>query len=319
MVTILRLVSRFRDIAELRGGRLFVACLGLAAVTQLVGAGGIPLRHLKLNPTAEKVDFFAGLESGTLTTRMIPNDIRGGNLYIQNKTEEPVTVILPDAIVGVHVLKQFGGGFGGGGFGGQQGGLGGGLGGQQGGLGGGGGQSQGGGFGGGQGGFGGGLGGGGLGGGGIGGGGGQGFFSIPPHKTAQVPYNAVCLNYGKPDPMPKMTYRPVPVEQYTSDQVLQETLKIYGTGQIDYSVAQAATWHLTDRLSPSDLSAIKRHRIFGDPTSQESVFSEDSLRAADELLTIARTRAAQRKDSQATPTGTSRQSAQTVNTEAGKS
>jgi len=286
------MLSNLLKAALLRRAGLVSACMALVAVTQLVGAGSVPAKNLKLDPWADKVELFAGMEDGSLSTRMIPADIHGGNIFIQNKSDKPLTVILPEAIVGVHVLKQFGGGFGGGqqgGFGGQQGGFGG-QGGQQGG------QSQGGGFGGGQqGGF-----GGGQQGGFGGGGGGQGFFSIPPNKTAQVPYNAVCLNYGKADPMPRMTYRPVPLEQYTDDKVLQETLKIYGTGRLNYTVAQAATWHLTDKLSVNDLANIKKYRIPGDVTSQERVFSDEVLRSADQILTIAKTRAAEREKSEPT-------------------
>jgi hypothetical protein len=251
----------------------------IVASTQLVGAGGIPIRNLKLDESADKVEFFAGMKDGSLSIRMIPIDIREGNIFIQNKTNKTLTVLLPEAFVGIHVLKQFGGG---GGFGGQQGG----------------GQGQGGGFGG-QGGFGGGMGGaGGLGGGGFGGGG-QGFFSIPPHKTAQLAYNGVCLNYGKPDPMPSMTYYPIPIEQYTDNKVLQESLKMYGTGQLDYSVAQAAAWHLTDKLSAQDLADIKTFRIPGDVSTQESVFSESDLQSAAESLTVAQQRAVQRDKTEA--------------------
>lgn len=273
------------SMAQVGRKQAMLLCLLLFATPLLTGAGGIPIRNLKLDKSAAQIEFFEGMKDGSLAIRMIPSDVKGGNMFIQNQTDKPLTVLLPEAFVGVHVLKQFGGGGLGvgqqGGFGGQQGGFGG----QQGG-----GQSQGGGFGGqgGQGGF------GGIGGGGIGGGGGQGFFSIPPHKTAQIAYQGVCLNYGKPDPMPGMKYIPVPLETFTDNKVLQESLKLYGTGQLDYSVAQAAVWHLTDNLSVQDLTEIKKFRIPGDFSTQESVFSDRVLQSADELLAIAKQRATRR-------------------------
>ena len=79
----------------------------------------------KFDPSAERVEFFKGMEDGQLETRFVPKDANGGFLLVTNTTEEPITVDLPDAFVAVQVLKQFGGGgMGGGGMGG--GGMGGG-------------------------------------------------------------------------------------------------------------------------------------------------------------------------------------------------
>jgi len=88
----------------------------------------------KFDPTAEKVEFFKGMEEGQLETKLVPKDSKGGFLLVTNKSEEPVTVELPEAFVAVPVLKQFGGmggggmgGMGGGGMGGMGGGGGGGF------------------------------------------------------------------------------------------------------------------------------------------------------------------------------------------------
>jgi hypothetical protein len=273
--------SNLLKAALLRRAGLISCCLALVMITQLVGAGRIPVQNLKLDPKAAKVELFDGMEDGSLTSRLIPDDIHGGNVFIENKTNKPLTVILPEAVVGVHVLKQMGGmmgGMGGGGMGGMGGGMGG-MGGGMGGGGMGGGQSMGGGM-------------GGMGGG-MGGGGG-GFFSIPPHKVAQVPFQSVCLNYGKPDPMPKMTYVLVPVEKFVESKVLQELLRIYGTGKMDYSIAQAATWHLTDKLSLEDLLSMRKSLIPGDSSADIPVFSLEELQAASRLVAVAEKRAEER-------------------------
>ena len=209
----------------------------------------------KFDPSAERVEFFKGMEDGQLETRFVPKDANGGFLLVTNTTEEPITVDLPDAFVAVQVLKQFGGGgMGGGGMGG--GGMGGGGMGGGGQGGGGGNQNAGGGMGGGGGG--GGMGGGGMGGGGMGGGGqggGGGFFSIPPERTVRVPYVSACLNHGKPDPSARLEYKLVPVDKYTDDKVLAELIRMVGTGRVNQHSAQAAIWTRTDNMSWQELAA----------------------------------------------------------------
>jgi len=213
------------------------------------------LTHPKFDPTAERVGLFEGMEDGRLESKMVAKDSTGGFVIISNTSDQPLTVDLPEAFVGVQVLKQLGGlggGLGGGGFGG--GGLGGGLGGQQGGQQ----QNVGGGLGGQQGG----LGGGGLGGGGLGGGGGN-FFSIPPEKAVKVPYVSACLNHGKAEPNPRIEYKIVPVEEYTQDAVLTELIKMVGTGRIDQHSAQAAIWTRTDNMTWQQLAAKSSRAIGG--------------------------------------------------------
>lgn len=276
--------SVFLKAALLRRAGLVSACVALVAATQLIGAGKAPMKILKYDPAAEKMQMFEAIESGALSVRVVAHDAKGGNMYFENLSGKPLTVEVPQALAIVHVLKQFGGGMGGGmgGMGGMQGGMGG----MQGGMGGmGGGQMGGGGMGG-MGGMQGGM--GGMGGGGMGGmgGGGGGFFSIPPERVAQVPYLGVCLNHGKPDPTPRMTYRPVRLENAVPDKVLREMLRLYGMGKVDFTVAQAAAWHITDKMSWEQLASKKEYTIPGVFSSQVPTFSVDQLQAAHELLNI---------------------------------
>ena len=202
---------------------------------------------LSFDPAAEKVDFFEAIAKGTLDATMIPQDAKSGNMFIENTTDKPLTVEMPDAFVGVQVLKQYGGG--GGGFGGGGGGFGGGGGGGFGGA-----QSTGGGTGGTTGA----RGGGGIGGGRGGGGGGAGFFSVPPDKIVRVEYSSVCLEHGKREPTSGMRYRPVQVEQYSKDPVLKELLARVGNKEIDSEAAQAAAWHVCNDMSWEQLATKKR-------------------------------------------------------------
>lgn len=237
------------------------------------------------DPAAERVELMDAVDAGQLSAKMIPRNAQGGNVLIENLTDEPLTVQLPDSVVAVSVHAQFGGGAGGlggggaGGFGG--GGLGGGGGGGQ--------QAAGGGFGGG----GGGIGGGGIGGGGIGGmGGGGGFFSIPPQSIVSVPLNTVCLEHGKPEPSQKSDYKLIRVEQFSDNPLLPELLAMVGTGRVDKQAAQAAAWHLTDKMSWEQLAAKTQYRVGG--AGHTPYFHPNQLLGAQQLIAASQTRAAER-------------------------
>ena len=230
---------------------------------------------VKVDASLEHIDVFAGIEQGLLDVKMIPNDAMGGNMLIENKGDKPLNVDFPAAFIGKQILKQ---GFGGGGFGGggQQGGFGGGQqggqGGQQ--------QSQGGGFGGGQQGGGGGFGGGGQ----QGGGGGGGFFSVPSNRIVRVAYRSVCLEHGKPEPTSRSTYRIGKVEEFSDDPVLEETLKMVASGQLDPQAGQAATWHLANKMSWQELAAKSIPHV-GRPSTP--YFSAETLARAQNIHTTA--------------------------------
>ena len=213
---------------------------------------------------------FEGVGEEVLSVQVIAKDEFGGNVLIENLTDEPLTVELPEAVVGVQVLPQGFDDFGGGGFG-DDGGGGGGGGGQN--------QSIGGGIGGGQQ-------GGGFGGGGLGGGGG--FFSIPAERVVRLPYNSVCLEHGKADPHPRVQYRLVSVEEYTDNVQLQETIKLVASGRLNQQSAQAAAWHIANDMSWQELAA-KRYNRIGAPDT--SFFSRGQLLAAQEIVAAAQVRA----------------------------
>ena len=84
----------------------------------------------KFDPAAKQIELFQGIKEGSLVAKLILKNSRQGNVLIENKTDQPLTVKLPDAVVGVQVLKQGGAGMGmgapGGGGGGSMGGGGGG-------------------------------------------------------------------------------------------------------------------------------------------------------------------------------------------------
>lgn len=233
------------------------------------------------NPDAPKVGMFEGIEQNLINVRMVATDSLGGSLFVENLTGEALSVELPPALVGVQVLPQFGGGFGGqgGGLGGQGGGFGGqgGQGGQNQSVGGGG---QGGGLGGQQ--------GGGLGGG--QGGGGGGFFSVPPEMIARVPYQSVCLEHGKAEPRPSITYKVIRPEEYSSDPALGELLKMVAAGRVEKQAAQAAAWHISSGMSWQQLAS-KAYNHINAPDSP--YFQPQTLQLAQLIVAESQSRAAE--------------------------
>lgn len=265
--------------------RRIVLCLAVCLAAAVAQAAKRPVRKPKYDPKVPAIDLFEAIDQGKIETTVVARNPHEATLSITNTSDAPVSVKMPPAVVAVHVLKQFIGQ--GNGRGAQGQGNGGGAGGMA--------QSIGGGMQnmmGGQNGINNGMNGGNMLGNGFGNGVGNGMgngfgiFSVAPEKTVQVPLRTVCLSHGRPDPRPKMSYRLVKLEDYTHDAVLQETLKIFAAGSLDLPTAQAAAWHLTDNLSWDALRNKQIDRLGGlDPLP---FFSEDELRAAEELIQQAR-------------------------------
>ncbi len=262
---------------------LLMTCLSIAGVVTLTGASkSRAITKLTLDPTADVVPLFDGIEQKSLDVSYIAKDSKGGNLFITNTSDKPLTIQMPKAFAAVHVMKQIGGAGGnvggGGGFGGQ---------------GGGGGQSVGGG-----GGFGG-------GGGGFGGqGGGGGLFSVPAEKTAKIKIKTVCLEHGKAEPRPKMEYEIKPLEEFTSNGPLLELVESYGSSRSnsEFAAVQAAAWHLANDMSWQELAQKKFDRV-GRP--DEPYFSGRQLQAAQGLVTVAVTKSKEREEEKAKEGGDS--------------
>jgi hypothetical protein len=263
-------------------GILVVAGASLPRAAQAQKSGQRVITRPGYDPAARAVELFEGIEHKAFNARLIPKSALEGSVFVENRSDQALTVVLPPAVAAVQVLKQGFGGAGAGGRGGAN---------QAGGFGGPGGQGQalGGGFG--AGGFGAAGGGGGGGGGGFAGGGG-GFFTVPPHRTVRIPLTSVCLQHGKPEPGSQMTYRLLPVDRLIDDPVLPQLLSAVGAGQLDSGVAQAAAWHLSDSMSWEALAEKKIEHLGGiDP---EPYFSPEQLAAAREAVTTARLAALER-------------------------
>ena len=140
------------------------------------------------------------------------------------------------------------------------------------------------------------MGGGGMGGGGMGGAGGGGFFSIPAEKVVSLQFNSVCLEHGKPEPGPNSKYTIVPLSRVSTDPVLYQLLTKVGTGKVDPQAAQAAAWHLTDKMSFQEL-AEKVEEHLGD-INPSPYFTRDQLLGAQQLLSQAMAKADEKEEAE---------------------
>lgn len=235
----------------------------------------------------ESIEMFDAMEHGEIKVIIRTKNAANANLIVENTTDKPLAIRMPQAFCAVPVMRQGGagapglggggGGFGGGGFGG--GGQGGG------GFGGGGGnQGVGGGFGGGQGG--GGFGGGG---GGLGGGGGGGFFNIPPGRVGKASLKTVCLEEGKPDPRSRIEYKIQPLAELNSDPKVFEMCRMLANDEITQPVAQAAAWNVANGLSWQEL--LVKNRIERMDGSYERYFHPNHIRFAQQVTVASAQRA----------------------------
>jgi hypothetical protein len=257
-------------------GRALVCALGL-----VVSFGSILSLSAKESSSAPAepavVELFEGMDSGKVEAIVIPRDSKKITLQLKNKSDQPLTIRLPEAFAAVPVQAQVGGGglFGGGGFGRGGGGIGfgqgagnqaGGQGGTQG-LGASGGQNGGNGNGGGK---------RNRGGGPFGGGA---VFNVPAGKVIKVKLTSVCLEFGKPEPHAHNEYVVKPIETLCDKGEVVSILRSLGDGEISQEVAQLAAWNVANGTSFEQIAALKSKLGLQTP-----IYSQNSIAAAAELV-----------------------------------
>lgn len=121
-------------------------------------------------------------------------------------------------------------------------------------------------------------------------------FAIPAGETIRLPITSVCLEYGKPTPTPKLRYVIMPVEQFSNNPVFHKLLPLFTKTKISQRVAQAAAWHVSNKLSWTELSSILNPRS----SIPVPLFTANDLRLARALVEKATLESAQ-KDELASP------------------
>jgi hypothetical protein len=195
-------------------------CLGVGAALLLLAATAAAAEGRgkigQYDPQAQTVEMFAGIKQGDIAVKLIPKDSTQCNLLIENKTDKPLNVKLPDVFAGVPVLAQAGA---------QPRARSGGTGGRS--------TTQ-----------------------SVSGGtGGGGMFNVPPEKVGQLKLPTVCLEHGKGEPRAAVPYQIEPLEKVTTKPGVRELCQMLGNGRIDQRAAQAAAWHLNGGMSWQELAA----------------------------------------------------------------
>jgi hypothetical protein len=213
------------------------------------------------NPADRTVEMFEAIKKGDINVKLIPKDSTQCRILIENKTDEPLNVKLPETFAGVPALAQFGGGGAGGGGGRSSRSSSGGSSGQN--------QSMGGGM-------------GGMGGGGMGGGGGM--FNVPPEKVGQFKVTTVCLEHGKDEPRAAIPYEIKPLESVTTKAGVRELCQSLGKTEMSQRAAQAAAWHLNNDMTWEELAAKRIKHANG---TSEPYFTQQDLQAGMKIAAVA--------------------------------
>jgi hypothetical protein len=218
-----------------------------------------------------EVELFAGIQQKQLEVQLIPRDSSQGRLLISNKTDQPLSVKLPDAFAGVPVLAQFGA------FGGnlppglmpggnsappaaaanapQR----------------------------------------------VGGSGhsasGPTMFNVPPESTRQLKVDTVCLDYGHPTPRPAIKYDIQPISAATDKAGVAEVCELLGRREISHRAAQLAAWHLSNDMSWPALAALRTRQAIGSTPS----YTQEELLAAKKAVEKALAMHRQRQSTAAPP------------------
>lgn len=259
-------------------------CFGSAvALLLMASAGWAAEGRTKIgtyDPAAQNVEMFAAIEKGDIAVKLIPKDSTQCKVLIENKTDKPLNVKLPESFAGVPALGQIGGAGRNnrsGGGGGQNQSMGGGMGG---------------------------MGGGGMGGGGMGGGGG-GFFNVPAEKVGKLDVTTVCLEHGKGEPRAAIPYEIKPLESFTSKPGVRELCELLGYGQTDQRAAQVAAWHLNNGMSWQELAAKRIKHANG---TSEPYFTAEEMQSGMKVVAAAVKMADERQKQEPSTTPSASQS-----------
>ena len=117
-----------------------------------------------------------------------------------------------------------------------------------------------------------------------------GSFVVYPGQTRRFRFATVCLEHGKPEPSPRMTYRMQALDAFSTDPRLDVVMAALGSGTVSQKVAQAAAWHIANDLSWQRLAAETIHHVGGRP--DEPFFQPGELATAMRLVKYAEDHAA---------------------------
>jgi len=222
-------------------------------------------------PEGELVEMFSAVEKGQIEVQLIARDATRANLLVKNKTDKPLSVVLPQAFAGVPVLAQFPDnvvdnprnpndprqpqtlGIGPG----MNNWMGPGM------------MNVGGpnvrgpnvppGF----------------------------WFNVAPEKVGKLTLPGVCLEHGKPDPSPRHKYQVKPIGSVTDKPEVIELCAMLGRGEIGQRAAQLAAWYLNNGLSWEKLANMREKLPIGSKPTYTRQELQAGQQAADKASKLA--------------------------------
>lgn len=106
-------------------------------------------------------------------------------------------------------------------------------------------------------------------------------FNIAPEQVRTIDLPCFCLEYGKPNPRAAIKYELVPLQQANDDPRLPGLLAAYARGEIERDAAQAAVWHAANGMSWDELAGISQSIAIN---ADQPLFNSVELRNAKALV-----------------------------------
>ncbi|MGC3968045.1 MAG: hypothetical protein QM775_11950 [Pirellulales bacterium] len=128
-------------------------------------------------------------------------------------------------------------------------------------------------------------------------------FAIPPESVREFRVGTVCVEHGKPNPRNSVKYELVRPEEAGVGPELQDVLVQSRGGKLDRDVVQAAAWHLANDKTWDELRQMSTWVALN---AKAPLFSSQELMAAQQLVTGAERRVAERAKKSERPLAASR-------------
>ena len=109
-----------------------------------------------------------------------------------------------------------------------------------------------------------------------------GMFNIPPGRVGKLNIATFCLEHGKTEPRPQMTYTIKPLSALSDDARVEKICRLLANDQINQHVAQAAAWNVANGLSWEYM--LTKNRVERMDGSFERYFLPEHLRAAQQVV-----------------------------------
>lgn len=109
-----------------------------------------------------------------------------------------------------------------------------------------------------------------------------------PGKVVTQPIPCFCLEFGKPDPSPKVPYQLRPLEDLTGNRGVRELLIRFGRRQCTQRIAQLALWHVANKTPWQVLAQVHLPRYIAGGNRKFSMRELQAARLLAESLPSAR-------------------------------